>query len=917
MPRYADPLSCPGCRTPLPTGARRCPACRLDLSDDLAAELFRVLSTADGLLARMQERSATPAPGADAPSGPGAMTGAMTGTSSGTPTGPPAGTAPAGPGASAYPPFGSGRHAGPAGGPAGGPRSAPSAGPGMQASTVPKILLALGAVCLLAAGGVFLAVTWSSLGVGGRTAVLVGVTLLMSALTAWSARRGFRGAVEALGLVSIGLLALDLLGAEQAGWLGDPSDAAFATGAGALLAAVGVVSSWGSRRTPAGPFTGGETVATVAALVAVFASQQLGAGDPVLPAALVLLLLGGVTVLALALGVTSAASGLASVTSFGWLVLLTAAAGEAAQDGETTLTSMWAEGGVVGLVITAALAALVAVPPAVPQRLRATAASATSVALAAVVVLPALDNGVGSVTAVAVGVTLLTAAALVGLVRVAPAWAGATAGLLALGSVTLALHGAGWVVNGLEAYALTAARSWSGSTGGPVEELPPFAGLAQPWLLPLAVATLAAVTLTLEAVGVLDVLVERTRARVTGTAPPAPPATAGPSSGPPTLRPLRPRRAAALVAGPTVASAPLAALGYPVPVWSVLALLLGAAVATAAVAPRLPGSRVGAHAGPLAAATLLAAAQPLSWYGETLTAATLLVTLVVGGVAHHRSTRAPVSAASGAVVVATLAGLVWTAGAILELPEPETALTATGLTGLLAVLGPLTGLLRRDGLPRLAVELAAVVAVVPLLLLGVAAADRPATWAAVHLTVLGVLVVALSLLRPDRRPVAALGGLLLAGATWLRLGDLGVSEPEPYTLPSAVALLVVGWWQLRRRPELSTRLALGPGLLLALVPSLLWALAEDTPDLRVLLLGTACLALVLGGTVLRWSAPLVLGAAVGVVVAVQQSAPYVDAAVPRWALLAAAGGVLVAVALTWESRRADARRAAAYLDRLR
>ena len=132
-----------------------------------------------------------------------------------------------------------------------------------------------------------------------------------------------------------------------------------------------------------------------------------------------------------------------------------------------------------------------------------------------------------------------------------------------------------------------------------------------------------------------------------------------------------------------------------------------------------------------------------------------------------------------------------------------------------------------------------------------------------------------------------------------------------------MALTAVGWWQLRRRPELSTRLALGPGLLLALVPSLLWVLAEDTPDLRVLLLGTACLVLVLGGTVLRWSAPLVLGAAVGAVVAVQQSAPYVDAAVPRWALLGAAGGVLVAVALTWESLRADARRAAAYLDRLR
>ncbi len=409
--------------------------------------------------------------------------------------------------------------------PVAGPGAGPDAGPGVRASAVPKILLALGATCLLAAGAVFLAVTWSTLGVGGRTAVLVGFTLAMAALTAWSARRGFRGAVEALGLVSIGLLLLDLLGAERAGWLGSPSEPAFATGVGLLLAVVGVVSSWASRRTPAGPFSGAEAVATVAALVAVVASQGLDVRDPVLPAALVLLLLGGVTVLALALGVTSAASWLAAVTSLGWLVLLVTAAGEAAQDGELTLASMWAEGGAVGLVVTAALAALVAVPPAVPQRLRATAASATSVALTAVVVLPALDNGVLSVTVVAAGVTLLTAAALDGLARTAPAWTAATVGLLALGTVTLAVHSAGWTVRGLEAYALTAARGWSGTPGGAVEEVPPFTGLAQPWLLPLTVATLALVAIAARA---------RRRPRHRGRALPRAAERHRPLGGPPT-----------------------------------------------------------------------------------------------------------------------------------------------------------------------------------------------------------------------------------------------------------------------------------------------------------------------------------------------------------------------------------------------
>ena len=42
----------------------------------------------------------------------------------------------------------------------------------MSAATVPKILLGLGAMCLLVAALVFLAVAWAVLGVEGRTVVL-------------------------------------------------------------------------------------------------------------------------------------------------------------------------------------------------------------------------------------------------------------------------------------------------------------------------------------------------------------------------------------------------------------------------------------------------------------------------------------------------------------------------------------------------------------------------------------------------------------------------------------------------------------------------------------------------------------------------------------------------------------------------
>ena len=88
---------------------------------------------------------------------------------------------------------------------------------------------------------------------------------------------------------------------------------------------------------------------------------------------------------------------------------------------------------------------------------------------------------------------------------------------------------------------------------------------------------------------------------------------------------------------------------------------------------------------PLVVAALLAVAQPLSWYDETLTAACLLVTLALLAVAHRAARNALVAAAAGAGAVAALAGLVWTLGALTDRPEHLTALVATGVLGLVAL----------------------------------------------------------------------------------------------------------------------------------------------------------------------------------------------------------------------------------------
>ena len=108
---------------------------------------------------------------------------------------------------------------------------------GLSAASVPKILLGLGATCLLVAAVIFLAVAWSWLGVGGRTAVLVGLTVTTAFAGQWLARRDLGVAAEALTTVALGLVVLDVFGAENAGWLGTPTDEWFLVIVGTSLLA--------------------------------------------------------------------------------------------------------------------------------------------------------------------------------------------------------------------------------------------------------------------------------------------------------------------------------------------------------------------------------------------------------------------------------------------------------------------------------------------------------------------------------------------------------------------------------------------------------------------------------------------------------------------------------------------------------
>ena len=150
----------------------------------------------------------------------------------------------------------------------------------------------------------------------------------------------------------------------------------------------------------------------------------------------------------------------------------------------------------------------------------------------------------------------------------------------------------------------------------------------------------------------------------------------------------------------------------------------------------------------------------------------------------------------------------------------------------------------------------------------------------------------------EMRTVAGLGcvaGLVASGADGHRLW---------------LALLAVGWRRRVAEPAYRSWTAYGPGLVLALGPSLLRAVT-DSGNLRPLLLGLAALLVLASGVARRLQAPLVIGSAVLVADAVVQLAPYLAAfydVVPRWVTIGAVGLVLLAAGATYEQRVRDLRR---------
>lgn len=835
MTRYADPSRCPDCGAPITPGAASCGACALSLSGETARELFATLSRADDLLVSLRvaptPAAVTPAPFTAEP----------------------------------FP-------------------TQPAARPrrrGLSAASVPQLLLALGAGCLLVAALVFLAVTWSVMGVGGRTATLVGFTVVAGGLAAVMARRGLRAAAESLALVGYGLLGLDVVGADNAGWFGDLSASSLLVVLGVVLALAGAAGAVAVRRTAVLSLTAPEVVAVIGTGLVAFG---VGVGDrlPSSPSLVVATLAGAAAAgAALRLRLHVAAVGAAAVTALAWVCLTSVALDRAF--GAPTWSRLWLDLEVWPLLVSAAMVATVALLRALPLAARVAAASIAVLLGVVAVVAPVHSASATTATLVAVGVLVVVGAASRLATRPWGLAAAATQAVLGGGLLLVAVLQGSLALNRL----LEASDPvWAGQLR---DSLPALAyGGPAAWLLPLVVVAL---------LGTLAALAGASRVVARLVAPVA-----------------DPRTVAAVVAAAVVATLAL----YPLAVWLVVgALLLVTGVFTGWWLVRRPS-----WAPLVPAAVFLSGALVVSLHAAGLTASALTAALVTGALVHLRSRAAGLAAVAGALLSAAVAAAVWTGGHLLDADPSRVALSGLLLLGALVLLAPYAPqrwwATHNPVFARTGLEAGAGAAAVPLALAGVLLAPtaHDATWAAVYLTVAGAVVCAMSLLREDRRRLGWAGGVLLALASWVRLWDLGVHAPEAYTLPAAAALLVVGLVHLRRSPESDTMTALAPGLSLALVPSLLWALAEPAGP-RALLLGLGCLGLVLVGARLGWTAPLVLGATVGALLVLRLAAPYIGSAVPRWVLLGGAGALLIGVGATWERRLTEARHLAAYMRALR
>ncbi len=634
---YADPRACPGCRAPLTSPAPSCAACGLSLTGPAPRRVFETLEHVDRLVAALY---------AEAPA-----------------------TAPASAPAPARP-------------------SAPVRA-GLSAASVPRILLGLGALCLVVAAVVFLAVAWASLGVGGRTGVLGVLTVVAAGLMAWLAARDLRAGAEAFASVALGLLALDLGGAWRAGWLGAIGGDTFLLVAGPVVAVAAAAAGRWTASTPVGALVSAQVIGATAVLAAsagVPGTVDRGDAVGVLGALLVCAAGAGLGHL---LGLRVLALGAGAGATGWWLALVAVGAGRL---DELTLAHVWGELAAWPLLVATALVAAVAVPRRLPIEVRVMAAGVAVLLGTAVVTVVSFDE---SATRLALVELAVVAAYAVLATRLAGPWRWVCAAPSVVAALGLATSVVLLVLAALPVLLLH--DPWSLGALHPLDA--PDVPWSWPLLLPVGVAGIVVTAMTV-------------------------------------LRCAGRRPRSALVPGAAVV---LGALALVPPLYGVP--LLVAVVALLAVGGVLAvGGAVLERAEVLALATLtLLLALGTALASDWATAGVLAV-LTAAGVALEVVPPRTWRDVGACVAPVTGAGLVWTLGHLGGLDTEARALPVLLVLGVAVVLLPHVGREVASGVAAACAVAASV--------LSSGSVDQ--SWLAVHLTVAGVVATASSLVNADR-----------------------------------------------------------------------------------------------------------------------------------------------------------------------
>src|SRR6266568_4934058 len=335
-------------------------------------------------------------------------------------------------------------------------------------------------------------------------------------------------------------------------------------------------------------------------------------------------------------------------------------------------------------------------------------------------------------------------------------------------------------------------------------------------------------------------------------------------------RAIEPALAGAVASGAAVGIVAVLPMAVGWPLWA--ALLCTAAGALGCGAGAVLADRDGRSlaASVLAACTAVLTVVALAWAlateaGTLAVVGLLAIAAAAAAAVLGESAAAVVSAGGGAaqagLTVAVAAGIVLVAGAHWRQRTAEGPVMETlGLAGLVA---------------------------------GILLAAREERWLAAALTA-AVPMLAVAAVRPARRGYAWCGAAAAVAATWAWLAVANVA------LLAAAAALIAGAVTWRGHPRGGSWLAFGPGIAVALLPSLVVTIDRGGVARPLLLTGGAVLV-VLAGARARLQAPLILGALTLLALGVEVLLP-VAARLPRWVTIGAAGLVLLWLGATTDRR---------------